>query len=104
MIPFILSGVYVGEMIGFSLSGYLANSEMYINGDNYGGWPSIFYVFGLAGLVWFPLWAIAAHESPSVHPYISKEESLLINRGIVIFVVLNLIYSISLFICIQTVS
>ena len=81
MIPFIVSGMYVGEIIGFSLSGYLANSVIMIGGDDYGGWPSIFYVFGLAGLIWFPLWAIAAHESPAVHPYITKEEILFIYGG-----------------------
>jgi MFS family permease len=81
MIPFIVSGMYIGEIIGFSLSGALAGSTIYINGDFYGGWPSIFYVFGLAGLLWFPIWAYLAQESPASHPYITKEEVLYINRG-----------------------
>lgn len=85
MIPFIVSGMYVGEIIGFSLSGALAGSKFYINGDFYGGWPSIFYVFGLSGLLWFPFWIYAAYESPAVHPTISREEVLLINRGIIFF-------------------
>ena len=84
MIPFIVSGMYVGEIIGFSLSGALAGSSIYIGGDFYGGWPSIFYVFGLSGILWFPLWIYAAHESPAVHPYITQEEVLLINRGIIL--------------------
>lgn len=81
MIPAILCGVYVGEIIGFSLSGALADSKIYINGEFYGGWPSIFYVFGLAGIAWFPLWVYAAHESPAVHPTITQEEVLFINKG-----------------------
>jgi len=81
MIPFIVSGMYIGEIIGFSLSGALAGSTIIMNGENWGGWPSIFYVFGAAGILWFPLWIYAAHESPAVHPYITKEEVLLINRG-----------------------
>ena len=81
MIPFIVSGMYMGEIIGFSLSGALAGSTMMVNGEDWGGWPSIFYVFGACGLIWFPFWAYAAHESPAVHPYITKEEVLLINRG-----------------------
>lgn len=81
MIPFIVSGMYMGEIIGFSLSGALAGSTMMVNGEDWGGWPSIFYVFGACGLIWFPFWAYAAHESPAVHPYITKEEVLFINRG-----------------------
>ena len=81
MIPFIVSGMYVGEIIGFSLSGALAESSIYINGQFYGGWPSIFYVFGFIGLAWFPLWCYAAYESPHVHPYITHAEILFINQG-----------------------
>lgn len=76
MIPFIVSGTYVGEVIAFSLSGYLAESVYW------GGWPSIFYLFGIAGLMWFPLWIYAAHESPAEHPTITKEEIAFINKGI----------------------
>lgn len=81
MIPFIVSGTYVGEVIAFSLSGYLAESTYFIDGEDWGGWPSIFYVFGIMGLMWFPLWIYAAHESPSEHPTISKEEIAFINKG-----------------------
>ena len=81
MIPFIVSGTYVGEVIAFSLSGYLAESTYFIDGEDWGGWPSIFYVFGIAGLMWFPLWIYAAHESPAEHPTISKEEIAFINKG-----------------------
>lgn len=80
-IPLTVSGMYLGEIVGFSLSGYLASSVLMIGDENYGGWPAIFYVFGLLGIIWFPFWAIFAHESPNVHPTISKEELLHINRG-----------------------
>ena len=96
MIPFIVSGMYVGEIIGFSLSGALAGSSIYIGGDFYGGWPSIFYVFGLSGILWFPLWIYAAHESPAVHPYITQEEVLLINRGMVL---VNIAFKTSFYVC-----
>lgn len=81
MIPFIVSGMYMGEIIGFSLSGALAGCSIMINGEDWGGWPSIFYVFGTAGLIWFPFFIYCTHESPFVHPSITKEELLLINRG-----------------------
>ena len=81
MIPVILSGVCVGKIIGFSLSGMLADSSYVLNGEEWGGWQSIFYLFGLMGLLWFPVWMLVAHESPAVHPTISVEEVLFINRG-----------------------
>lgn len=81
MIPFIASGLYMGEIIGFSISGELAASKLYINGDFYGGWPSIFYCFGLLGLLWWPIWTYCAHESPARHPTITREEVHLINKG-----------------------
>ena len=39
-----------------------------------GGWPAVFYVLGIAGCIWFVLWALLIHETPKSHPYISKEE------------------------------
>jgi hypothetical protein len=39
-----------------------------------GGWPSIFYIFGLVGVVWFGLWMGLAARSPSCHPFISAVE------------------------------
>lgn len=81
MIPVILSGIYIGEIGGFSLSGILAETDFTYQDVHYGGWPLIFYVFGAMGMLWFPLWIYAAHESPIVHPYISKEEIAFINEG-----------------------
>lgn len=81
MIPFIISGIYLGEIVGFSFSGVLAESTLVLNGVNYGGWQSVFYVFGLVGLLWFPLWIYAAYESPSVHPYISQDELCYMRSG-----------------------
>lgn len=81
LIPAILSGMYMGEIIGFSLSGVLVASDITISGKFYGGWPSVFYVFGIVGVVWFPFWAYLAHESPDRHPKITKEELLLIKKG-----------------------
>ncbi len=39
-----------------------------------GGWPSIFYVFGIIGVVWFVLWMILAAKSPENHRFISEKE------------------------------
>jgi hypothetical protein len=81
LIPAVLSGMYLGEIVGFSLSGVLVGSDITIADKFYGGWPSVFYVFGLVGLLWFPLWAYLAYESPEKHPSITKDELLLIRKG-----------------------
>ncbi len=81
MIPAIVSGMYMGEIVGFSLSGMLVESDLAIAGWYFGGWQSVFYVFGLLGVVWFPYWALFAYDSPEKHPYITQEEVRFINAG-----------------------
>lgn len=81
MIPSIVSGMYMGEIIGFSIAGVLVESTIQVAGSNLGGWPSVFYCFGTLGIVWFPFFAIRAYESPAVHPKITLDEILLINEG-----------------------
>jgi hypothetical protein len=81
MIPAIASGMYMGEIIGFSLSGVLTNWSLYINDQYWGGWQSVFYVFGLTGILWFPYWALFAYESPDKHPKVKQEELDMINEG-----------------------
>jgi hypothetical protein len=81
MIPAIASGMYLGEIVGFSLSGILVDWNFYIGSQYWGGWQLVFYVFGLAGIAWFPYWALFAYESPDTHPYITPEERALIKEG-----------------------
>jgi ACS family sodium-dependent inorganic phosphate cotransporter-like MFS transporter 5 len=62
------AGSQIGNVVAFSLGGYLC-----INGFA-GGWPSIFYIFGIVGIVWTVLWYIIAAKSPEEHRFISGEE------------------------------
>ena len=39
-----------------------------------GGWPSIFYVFGVSGVVWFALWMLLVATSPEEHRFIGQRE------------------------------
>ncbi|XP_054720122.1 putative inorganic phosphate cotransporter [Uloborus diversus] len=65
----------LSSLLPLSLSGYLSSSSFL------GGWPSVFYVFGALGCVWFVFWIIFAYESPDQHPHISKAELNYIRCG-----------------------
>lgn len=47
-----------------------------------GGWPSIFYVFGLVGLIWSIAFLMLVHEDPSTHPHIDEKEKKYINSAL----------------------
>lgn len=82
LIPLATSGMFIGEIIGFSLSGVLIESSItFSSSSTVVGWPLVFYVFGFAGLIWFPFWLYFAYESPLSHPYISLEEKQIIEGG-----------------------
>ncbi|XP_071442476.1 vesicular glutamate transporter 1-like [Hetaerina americana] len=67
------SGSYFGTVISLPLSSLLANAF---------GWESIFYVFGVIGLIWFSLWWWLVYESPELDPRISKEELVYIQESL----------------------
>ncbi|GFY74558.1 putative inorganic phosphate cotransporter, partial [Trichonephila inaurata madagascariensis] len=75
IVVFIYTGGNIGTVFTLGISGILSNSGFL------GGWPSMFYVFGILGCVWFILWVSLIHETPESHPRISKEEILLIRQG-----------------------
>lgn len=37
-------------------------------------WPSVFYAYGLLGLVWYLLWLVFVSDSPATHRFISEKE------------------------------
>lgn len=82
MITCIMSGLYLGEIFCFLLSGYLVVSSATVWGVEMGGWVSVYWVFGVVGLLWVPLWVKCIYEAPEDHPTISSEEltMLLSNR------------------------
>jgi hypothetical protein len=74
MVSVTASGMYFGEILGVSISGIIVNKSLWINGEDWGGWPLVFYLFGLLGFVWFPVYAFLAYESPETHPRITQSE------------------------------
>lgn len=61
----VYSGMYTGSIFGLALSPHMVEVL---------SWPSVFYIFGAVGILWFVIWQSQAASSPSVDPRISKEE------------------------------
>lgn len=52
----VYSGMYTGSMLGLGISpGLIASS----------GWPSVFYIFGGFGVVWWLIWTFRASSTPA---------------------------------------
>ncbi|KAL7051888.1 hypothetical protein ACKWTF_004681 [Chironomus riparius] len=60
-----ISGVYVGTIIGLSMSGYIAICHR---------WEWIFYGFGIVATIWAILWFIIIKDSPADDNWILKSE------------------------------
>ena len=70
-----------GEIIGFALSGALIGTDVKVGGIQVGGWASVFYLYGLFGIVWFPFFLWRVYNTPEEHPSISTEEISCIREG-----------------------
>jgi MFS transporter, ACS family, solute carrier family 17 (sodium-dependent inorganic phosphate cotransporter), other len=64
-ISFVNSGMFGGSITGLLCCPMLMS---------YFGWPSVFYVFGIAGFIWFTVWGLLTSSSPETSPTISKSE------------------------------
>lgn len=62
------SGAWVGNIIALPLGGFLC-----VYGFD-GGWPSIFYIFGIFGIVWSVVFMFVITDSPKTHRFISERE------------------------------
>ncbi|XP_053378553.1 sialin-like [Mercenaria mercenaria] len=67
-VGFVYSGTQLGVMAAFPLCGFLC-----VDGFD-GGWPSIFYVLGSVGVIWFCTWMFVVSDTPVSHPRISESE------------------------------
>ncbi|XP_016125647.1 vesicular glutamate transporter 3-like [Sinocyclocheilus grahami] len=66
-------GSYAGAVIAMPLAGILVQ---------YVGWPSVFYIYGVFGIIWYIFWLLLAYNSPAIHPTISEEERAYIETSI----------------------
>ncbi|XP_067038099.1 vesicular glutamate transporter 2-like [Acropora muricata] len=67
-----ITGTSIGYLLTMPISGVLSKYGF----D--GGWASVFYCFGIFGIVWYLIWMMTVYESPATHPTISDEEKSLI--------------------------
>jgi len=47
-----------------------------------GGWPNVFYLFGVISIIWFILWCMFIYNDPNSHPFISDEERAYLKKSI----------------------
>lgn len=48
----------------------------------YIGWASVFYIYGMFGIIWYMFWLLQAYECPAAHPTISNAERTYIETSI----------------------
>uniref|UniRef100_A0A2K5DZT3 Solute carrier family 17 member 8 n=1 Tax=Aotus nancymaae TaxID=37293 RepID=A0A2K5DZT3_AOTNA len=66
-------GSYAGAVVAMPLAGVLVQ---------YIGWSSVFYIYGMFGIIWYMFWLLQAYECPAAHPTISNEEKTYIETSI----------------------
>ncbi|KAG8330871.1 putative inorganic phosphate cotransporter [Homalodisca vitripennis] len=66
LVSFVYIGSQFGTMVTLFAAGYLAASSW--------GWPSVFYITGLCGLLWSAIWLYVGVNTPDCHPSISDNE------------------------------
>lgn len=71
----VFAGALIGTVAGTAVSGVLIQYTA-------GGWPSVFYVFGAVGVLWFILWLLIFYNDPQSHPFISDEEKMFLQKSI----------------------
>ena len=61
----VVSIIHVGSGTGVVVAMML--SEVLCDHGFAGGWPSVFYVFGMIGCLWSGAWFLLCYDSPSTH-------------------------------------
>ncbi|KAK1129788.1 hypothetical protein K0M31_019498 [Melipona bicolor] len=63
----VFAGAQLGTVVANSLSGVILHYSTM-------GWPAVFYVFGVIGVLWFLIWLVTCYNNPDTHPFISERE------------------------------
>lgn len=59
-------GGQIGNILGNAVSGLLI--------DAFDGWESVFYFFGIVGIVWSLIFFLICYKDPESHPFIKDSE------------------------------
>lgn len=76
LIGFTHAGAQIGNVIALPLSALLCDYGF----D--GGWPSIFYILGILGIIWCVMWLLLVSDTPAQHPRITAYERKYIETSI----------------------
>lgn len=68
-----MSGCFAGTVVAMLMSGWLSVNF---------GWQSIFYVFGVCGVLWVIVWFIIVRESPESDSRVSDQERNYIKKSL----------------------
>ncbi|KAL1140617.1 hypothetical protein AAG570_000547 [Ranatra chinensis] len=68
MAALVYAGAQFGTVVSMPLSGILSDLEIF------GGWPLIFYFFGIISAIWSIAFLFMVHEDPDSHPNIPEDE------------------------------
>ncbi|KAG0719988.1 putative inorganic phosphate cotransporter [Chionoecetes opilio] len=76
MSALVYAGAQFGTVVSLPICGLLCQ------GSFLGGWPAVFYVFGVVGLLWCVAWMALIHNDPCTHPHIHPGERLYIQQSL----------------------
>ena len=67
---------YLGAVVASVLSGYLCRHSFL------GGWPSVFYLYGIFGVVWCLAWFMFVSDGPDCNRWVSTNEAAYITAAV----------------------
>ncbi|KAG5881494.1 hypothetical protein JTB14_029159 [Gonioctena quinquepunctata] len=71
---FTYAGGPLGNVISLPVAGLISNSSL--------GWPMVFYIYGVLGMIWAVIFYFIGSDSPSEHKTITMQERRYIECGI----------------------
>ena len=64
-VALLIGGIPMGTLFALIVTGWLVTQF---------GWESVFYIFGLSGILWYVLWHLFGHHDPQTDPRCTPEE------------------------------
>lgn len=71
------ASLYLGSMVAMPISAAMVQVQGW-------WWPSVFYAFGIAGILFVPIWYMLVYDTPWLHPRISDQELAYLQNTVVV--------------------